>query len=494
MIKWYEIDEQERIKQFYSKYTIEDFWNWWSDKQKVWMEIRTVDWKFAKQIAEKCFVYHTHSGVFVENALQLKRVIAFARDKQTIWFGVQPRKFSYDKWGKMRLGGGDNFINSIKFIFVDIDRQIKETFATNNELAVCDQIADIIIEKFRAAGFANSYCKVCSGNGVQLFIKLDVAINMPRVEYSKSIVEGKEVFNYVANSQFNRTKAMLYECIGKDMIRFVRKAAKDNNLTNFEIDKAGFKVAQVGALHCTKNYKYNGFRWRGIVDLQNGENTGLSDYIITIADKLKAPQTYIFNKNTSIDINKRLVAGHLSENILIKFMIEHDLPAGQRNNYLWMQIKCLLRDCKIDINSEEFKRIHSLIEARHGILTLNFPSAQYTFNEDVVNRFCINNLIPPIYPLWPYKVKENKIVNIVNVFNDEEHIKLPDETDILEDMTKIKKELLKIKQNNDGTLYFRYMQVQKVFNCFLVACEHKYGKDATNYYCTYVFDKYFNWI
>ena len=44
MVNWYEMNESERIKKIYSKFTIKKFWDWWSDNQYRVMEIRIKDY------------------------------------------------------------------------------------------------------------------------------------------------------------------------------------------------------------------------------------------------------------------------------------------------------------------------------------------------------------------------------------------------------------------------------------------------------------------
>jgi len=490
--KWYELPEERRIEFTYSKYTIEDFWNWWSDKKSYWMEIRTIDWKFAKEMGVKLNIPYSHTGVFVSNYLDLKKSIAYSRFKQqNIWFGIQPRKYNYTKWGSKRLSGGDHFVDCIKFVFVDIDRKVKLKKAESEELEECDKIADIVINRFRESGFGKKYMKICSGNGIQLLFALDVPIDMPKVEIVPfTDHDGKKNYVYVENDEFDKVKSLLRESFGKHMIKYINRYCIENVINNVEIDKASFRVAQVGALPVTKNFKYGGYTWRGIVEMVGGkENTGLSDYILMFEDDIKN-----FKKNNmftpskkSISADKRLIKGRLEENKLVQFMLNTDMPRGMRNNYIWFQLKCLIRDCQVDLYSEEFRRLHKQLEVATGDrLTLNLPDIKYKFSENIVNSFCVQNLIPPIYPMWPEKVKklDNKLENFewgnIELVHAVETRMSGDS--IIEDMKRCKNRL------EEGS----FENVDIVAR-FLKGCIKLYGEEASRFYVKYLFPKFFNY-
>jgi hypothetical protein len=480
-MEWWQLDEEQRIKQVYTKYKLKDFWNWWSDNSNEWMEVRTIDWKIAKEIGINCNVYYSHTGVFVNNVEQLIKVIAYARDKTTIWAGANPRKWNITKYGKKGISGGDNFISTVKFIFVDIDRKTKGQPATLEELKDCNTVADKILEKMGEQHFNKSYIKICSGNGVQLLIKLDYPIKVPEVEYIKN----DTTYDYIPNDEFTKVKFVVYEGIGKDMMVYINKIKNGLNLENVEVDRAGFKMSQVCALPVTKNYKYDGFRWRGIVHIENGVNVGLSDYIINRGEK-ETRRAYkpIFGGVKRLDVNSRLVEGKLAENPIIKLMLT-DLPPGGRNNYLWFSIKCLLRDYSINLQSKEFRELHKKLEKAYGgNLTLNLPTKNYAFDERVVNRYCVNNLIPPVYKIYTErKIKFNSKIDGLS-FN---HLELIDGSiefdgkNIDEDMQHLQNIMIE-GDNNNITLGAK----------FLRGCVKKYGIDASKYYLEYLFIPFLN--
>ena len=74
-MNWYELDEGQRIKEVYSKYSIKDFWDWWSGGDTKVMEVRIKDYNIIKEVADKFKVPWSSSGVYVDNAIMLKQII-----------------------------------------------------------------------------------------------------------------------------------------------------------------------------------------------------------------------------------------------------------------------------------------------------------------------------------------------------------------------------------------------------------------------------------
>ena len=479
-MKWYNLEEAERIKKVYANYSIQDFWNFWSDEKKSYMEIRTIAYKEAKQMGQALDIYYYWGGCFVSNYKELKNAIAYSRKyKIKIWFAANPRKWNYNKYGKKGLGGTEPFVKSIKFLFLDIDRAVKKTTATLKELENCDKASELIIGILKKYKWANSYCKIVSGNGVQLLIKLDHEITMPNAIYNE------EFKSYDFTEEFNKHKRLIAESIGKQIIKFMttkREGGSYCDQLGVEIDKTGFRIGQVAALPFTKNYKYGEFTWRGIVELKEGVNDGFSDYLMTFYEKIilykeEAQAKKLFNKH-------KIYKSKVMENKLIKFMLENNLPYGMLNNYLWFSLKCLFRDSGFKTSDKEFIKVHKLLQAKYGTFTTNIPESRFEFNPDIVNKYCIINLIPPLYDLWDFKYcDENfKIDNIKwedRWIANNKKTNLPPETDIMEDMKGIK---LLLEHGSFGN-------VEKVYQ-FTNGCIDKYGVVKAKYYTTYLFKRY----
>jgi len=479
-MEWYEYNEEERIKNVYSKYTIEDFWNWWSSFNNQVMEVRIKDWAIIKQVANKYKLPYSYSGVYVCSHQQLKAVIAFVRDKATIWFGINSRKKNYNKKGWKVFEGKDVNVDSVEFIFIDIDRINKEDRqASKQELKNCDDLANLIIERLKTQGFDKNYCKICSGNGLQLLIKLDIPIKLPNL-----IFDNKNNI-YEPNTEFEKVKILIRNGIGKQIKTFCDKY---EDSLQVEFDKTGFNMGRVAALPVTKNFKYNGFTWRGIVELKNEENVGLTDYILTFEDDKETFKINNIFRTKNLTRQNIIRVGKLKEHPLARFLLDNKFTMGGINNTLWFQLKCLLRDSNFNFNSKEFITYHNQIKQKHNrTFTLNIPDNNYRFEEGAVNNFCIFNGYKPVFDLWSTRTKkldmklenmkwENK--NITNM-----KIIIQKNTNIFDDMKKVKEYLKEGDFNN-----------LDVIGGFINACIEKYGEEKTRFWFENIFYKYFTFI
>lgn len=280
MDKWYNLTESERVNKVYSKYSIKDFWDWWSDgKDNRVMEIRfRGDYSIVKEVSETFYLPRGKPGVYVDSADKLKKVIGFAREKTPVWFGVNPRKKNFNEWGTKSYGGLDANVSEISYIFFDIDRMEKNGAAQPYELKSAQRMADLIIEQFGNHGWDKSYCVICSGNGVQILFKLDVPIKLPKLAFDS------ETKRFQYNPEFEKLKNIIKDGVGKEAISFTSRFEKDLRVT---IDAVALNIGRVAALPVTKNFKYGGFTWRGIIDMKNGVNKGLSDYILSRKTDIK---------------------------------------------------------------------------------------------------------------------------------------------------------------------------------------------------------------
>ena len=483
-MEWYEYNEQERIKNVFSKYSLKSFWDWWTNDEYRVMEVRIQNWQIIKETAEKFNLPYSTSGVYVDNDIKLKNVISTLRNKEVMWFGINPRKKNYNVRGWKSYGSGnkggssDHNVEEIGYLFIDIDRKIKQGPATNNELKDCDELSNAILDKLSTEKWNKGFCKICSGNGIQLLIKLDIFIKIPDLLFDND----KKLFLH--NVDFEKLKDIIREGIGKQIIKFTTKYIKENDLT-CEVDKSCLRIGGVGALPVTKNYKYDSFTWRGIVDLKNEQNDGFSDYILSAeTNKEYYKNKQIFNPSKSLRISDRLFKGRLREHPVVKLMLDSKLPYGEINNKLWFQLKCLLRDCKIDLQSDEFRSIHKELEKTYnGNFSLNLPTNNFKFDRNIINSFCINLLIPPIYNLWPNRNKYTNF-NIKNLDWDgvdiiRDIVKLEPDKTIWEDLEVLRDILISGDNRN----------IRKIngFTCSLIS---KYNKDVAKYYYKYVIPRY----
>lgn len=473
MVEWYELDEEERIKQVYTKYTIKDFLEWWQNKSSNVMEIRIKDYILLKEVAKKYDLPYSDSGIYVYTTEQLKVVIKECRDKSVMWFGCNSRKKAYNKWGNKGYGGSTVNVNSIDFIAIDVDRLNKVAPATNEELHKCDILANKIIERMATYKWSERYIKLCSGNGVQILFALDIPIKMPNIEYDL----GTKTFK--PNTEFETIKDLVREGIGKDIVHFANKFREELNV---ELDKSCFKAAGVLTLPFTKNYKYDGYTWRGILEIKNGVNEGLTDYILSKYKNIKSYKSKnVFKQSRASKSDNIIKAEELEQHPLVRLMLDNQLPYGKINNLLWMQLKCLIRDNKLTFQNEYVSKVHKLLEQKYkGNFSTNFPEEKYEFKEEIINRYCADNLIPPIFPLNKIRmVKETFNLNLdwdMRYLGDED-ITLT-EFDIFEDMKALKDKLINAKGEHNKIVYNYTNSMIK-----------KYGEKKVKYF----FDNWFEY-
>jgi len=490
--QWYEYEEDERVKNVYSKTTLQEFWDWWSDKENKVMEIRIKDFILIKEIANKLSIPYSISGVYVNNVEQLKYVLKLAREKATMWFGINPKKKNTNRWGKKSYGGRDVNINEIGFIFVDIDRQKKsDKPATKDDLKDADILANKILDRLETYEWNKGYIKICSGHGVQLVIKLDFPLKMPEVNFKKHNIKNPKtkkmeiIYGEIIDEEFQKYKEIIRLGIGAQILKFSRKFKDELRV---EVDKSGFNIGRVAALHCSKNWKYNTFRWRGIVELKNKINAGLSDYVMSKEEDIKQfKEQNVFSKSRALNNEDRIKKGKLMEHKLIKFILQPNLPVGGGNNKLWFQLKCLLRDSKTNLGSTEFREFHSQLEKSWmATLSTNPPTKNFDFDKNIINSYCLDHHIPLLYDFWSHK----KI--LVDMYDKEilkwEHRKgvrftnLDKGSTIQEDL----KYCLEHLREGDKSNY-------DVIGIFINGLIKKYGEEKARFYFDNLFDRAFNY-
>jgi hypothetical protein len=473
-VEWFDYTEEERIKNIFTKFTIKDFWEWWSEGGRV-MEVRIRDFQLIKQIAEELNAPYSASGVYINSDFLLKQTIArIRRLNVTAWFGINSRKPNYNKYGNKSFGGSDNNVESIDYIFVDIDRINKISKATNEELKKCDGLANKILERFAKANWDKNYIKICSGNGVQLLIKLDVPLRMPSLTFNND----KKYFE--SSIEFDNMKALLRNSIGKDMLKFSKKFTLDFNA---DVDKSCFGIGKVGALPFTKNFKYDGFTWRGIIDLKSGSNIGLTDYLLNSMKDVKEYKKKSVFVTTKAKAPKHIIGEEGAENHpLIRFGLDNSFPHGEINNTLWCQMLCLMRDNKIP--KETMKKIAKDMSVKHrDNFDDKYPKANITFKEKTVNNFCLRNGYPPFFDYSKIFTKRRD-VDIDNIdwsmrfLVGGQKIEIEGGEDIERDMQHAKRLLVEGRKDNNEMVYK-----------FTNACIEKYGEEKTRFY----FDNYFKW-
>ena len=506
--KWYEYNEKDRIQNVFGKYTIQQFWDFWSNKEHHYMEVRIKNVPLIKEISFKLQIPYSMSGVYVKNATELKDVIIFARNKAVMWFSINPRKKNWSKklnfktFGSGKKGGSsDENVESINFIFVDIDRVKKEGPALIDDLKDADILADKLLERLKINDWSESYLKICSGNGVQLIIKLDYSIQVVNTNFNADTQE----FDF--NEEFETQKDLIRNGIGKKILEYSKIYCKNENL-KVDVDASGFNMGRVGALPCTKNFKYNSFTWRGIIDMKDKPNIGLTDYLYSFKENIKSFKSKnVFDKSSIIKRENFLTEKNFNDHKFIKLLYDIDFSFVGVNNRLWMQLKILLRDSKFNLNSEVFKKFHREMERKKGNpLTMNVPDKRFTWNETAINNFCIDYLIPPIYDIFPTRNYKCNLYRKIDwdKLNQYDSLTLDLNTSIKEDIKSILPEIektLKLKEIDGKNLKnytFEYInelkenKIKELISKFINGCILKYGEKKTKYYYEYCLERMFN--
>lgn len=531
--KWYELTHKERYDQIYTKITTQEFWDWWSDGEDSYMEVRIKNFPAIKAYAQKYKVPFSASGLYVKEAWQLKKVIQYFRADQVMWFGINPRVPRIDKYGRMRFSGKDTNIKKIKYIFIDIDRIVKEGPATNQDLMNADILANNLLKELGKVGFNNNYIKICSGNGLQLIIKLDKEITLPEPEYNE---EGR---TYIETPEFVETKNTILKGIGTILESYSKLYEEELNVG---IDKTGFNMGRVAALHGSFNLKYDKPIPRGILEIKKEkQNEGLTKYAQEVykeKNKRQQETIQIKQEQTPIKLNEeqRILQNQLNKNILIQLMTTHEFPAGGINNTLWYSIKILLHNAGVTTQDKEYIKIHEILKSIHKRdFTDNGLELQYKHRYDgpikkddinavpnIVNKYLRTNKIikigtkqpfyhKPIFSVTPKgKIKENITIPITpQLINNKptKKYKLSKlKEDQLKDIRELTDKLFKIRRGDQvqedykkGDYKFTEIgeiivkdQLQQLITNFLHVYREKWGDEITIYMMKNYMDEYIN--
>lgn len=533
MKNWYEMDIKERCKKVYEKTSIKEFWEWWSDGGNEYMEIRFKEYSDAKKCARKYNIPSHSTSVFVKTPTEIINIIKEVKHTSTLWFGINPRRKLRDKRGNFKFTGKDINVKKIKFLFVDIDRVVTEGPATKQDLMNADLMAEEILNKLDEGGFANNYCKICSGNGVHLLVKLDVPIKIPKPSYNE---EGEM---YIEDGLFKDAKKVIHKGIGKVLPKFSDKFKDEYGV---EIDSACFNMGRVSALPYSYNLKYENPIPRGIIELENnGKNEGFSDYLRNIynSKKRKKKVKKNFDDIEPIDLDEKYQArkNELRKNVIVDLFLNYEFPDGYINNTLWFSLKILLHESGITRQDSEYIKIHEKMKKLHDrTFTENGLEKEYQGNyKGPIKKHHIN-IVPytvnkylrmdkircretgklgyhkPVFPVSPKgKNKYGLTIDISPklMYNEPtDNYELNDtKSDPLDDIRDFAKDLYKIRRgdnvadefmNDDfeftsvGKVIVRD-KMNKMFINFLHSFKEKWGLKRTAYMMRYYMDDYLNY-
>ena len=371
-----------------NRYKLQDFWNYINNDSNNTYEVRIRDYKIVKHIATEFKLPFYSGGVFVNTYEQLYSVIKCIRQHTTAWISVNPKRRVNGKHG-----GKDLYIESINHIFLDIDRINGDGEATAHEKQNIHKFVNLLIEHLNNIGITN-YCRIDSGNGEQLIIKLDEPILMPIPEFKDGV--------FIPSEQHTKYKQLIKKVFIEKLIKkFNTKYYKDKY--GCEIDRSCSNIGRVCALHGTFNFKHSAKTLRKVIEIQDTtENTGLSDALFKEFDNLDLP---VFNKtsiqNKPLKQEFKITTNTIHNSELVKLLLSTELPSGNRNSHLIFQLKCLLKDNNIPLTDTKvitlFKQIESV---QNDTYPMNDVEVHCHFNPNVINNYCISHSIKPIYDVW----------------------------------------------------------------------------------------------
>ena len=533
-MKWYEYDIKERYDKVYSKHTLDDFWSWWSDDRQAVMEVRVKNWQLVKEYSDKFHAPHASCGIFVDEAWKLKKVVDyFTNQKDDMWFAINPKRQLTNKFGKPAYSSKDVNISEIKFLFIDIDRVVKDGPANKEDLMKADFLAEKIISVFGEAGFDKNYCKICSGNGIQLIFKLDVPFELPTPRLDE------QTGTYIEEALFVDIKNVIKNGIGK-MLPTISDKFKDEY--NVEVDRVCFNAGRIGALPYTFNQKFDTPIPRGIITIvEEGKNEGFSDWLKGLQQskqqRVNVKQSYKNIKPLQLSEEYKVLHNELHKNVIVDLMLKYKFPEGGINNTLWYAVKILFHNSGICTNDNDFTQVHEMLKQFHGrSFSTNGLEPQFKGNYNgaikdnamqfvapMVNKYLRQHKIvdastgksgykKPIFPVSPRgkRMLDIKIVVSPKVFSsitDTKYTISKEKEDPLVDLQELQNKLYAIRRGDDidedhmksefeftaiGVLLVR-QQLNDLFVAFMHEFRKKWGDEITVYMMRYYMDQYVNY-
>jgi len=534
--QWYEYNITDRYNKIYKQFSLQDFWSWWSDNEDIYMELRITDFKLMREYAKIHKIPHSASGMYIHHGWQLEKIINYFKDKSTIWFGINPKRRLLNNYGYSAFSGLDVNISKIKFLFIDIDRVVKDGLASNEDLMNCEILSNLVLTEFGNAGFNNNYCKICSANGLQLLIKLDVPIDVPLP------VLNDESNKYVEDVLFASVKNTLKEGIGKILTSFSNKYKKKYNV---EIDSTGFNMGRVGALPYSFNFKYDVPIPRGIINIKSiNPNDGFADYLrnVYLSKKIRSVESNKYKQQNQVQLlsQHKMLSNNLHKNVIIDLMTSHTFPDGGINNTLWYGIKILLHNSNIDTTDNEYLHIHTELKQIHnrsfssnglepkfkGCYDGPIKSNNLNIVPSMINKYLrlhkimkLNSSVlgyhKPIFSLAPYGKQpldvQFEITPLMlrnSMLNKSDIYSLPlNKNDPLDDIKIISNDCNKIRNGlgmleiyktgehtyNELGLIILKNKLIDLFKLFLLSFNKKWGNEITAYMMRYYMNDYLNY-
>jgi len=458
---------------------LKEFWKWFNPNEDVY-EFRIKNFILLKHIAIQLGLNYSASGIYFSTLSEYQKLISMIKGRETVWLSVNSKKPAINKWGRKGFNGLDVGIESLNYLFIDIDPKHKNQGERIDKLKNMYKFVEILLKDLKTQNIKDC-CVICSGYGWQILIKLDIPLLMPDQVWDK---ENKV---YILDSNFEKYKVLAKKT-------FLDRVRKIHNKTALEydcdIDASASNIGRVFAAPGTDNIKYNKSVPRKVVMIGKEPNTGLADWLLDELDNIKQAPVYNSSRvSKNIAKHFQLNEKNLIKNELVQFILKNDLPSGGGNNLLIFSLKCLIKDNSINFNSEVVKHLSMLIDRKwNTTIAFNCPDNKYHFNPNVVLTYCVLHRLPLLYKSY-YEYKAVKPRDIKeHIFTMENYKAYPGkikmqytEGDLYKTLIEIKKEIMIITDDTE---------FMKILYSSLKFVEDSYGSKDVKY----IFDevaKYF---
>ena len=409
--QWYEHDDEGR-KRIFSKYSIEDFWNWWSDGDDVVMEIRIVkkrnDDDLFRDINGRFGIPWVMTSLFAESATDLKNILYNIHGRyKHVWYGANPRiKTKRVKTGKVWYGITDEHINTIRFLVFDIDRRDKSKATDSRVLADAHEVAQLMIKFMQEIIEVNDYMLVFSGNGVQLLFRLDEPLELTPYKLTENPnPEAANKFIKEITIKHRRDLEFMSAYVKERIFKHFR-GIKQYKESSVELDPSVYTVNRVAALPYTMNMKSGDGVWRGIIDMvKDGENTGLNAELWDFRRNFKPRRATVKRRGVRKKTKSQYLVdkSDLMTHPLAQLMLSEHCPEGDINNTIWYWFKIVLEDSGYKFVEDDYIRLRSELQQRLGRTLPDNPPSGYEntteFTEAQLRTYCLWKQIPLFMPV-----------------------------------------------------------------------------------------------
>jgi len=422
---------------------LKTWWQWFNPNYNVY-EFRIKNFLLLKHIALKLGLPYSASGIYFSTLEQYKQLISATKGRETVWLSVNPKKQVINQWGNNCYSGKDVGIESLSYLFIDIDSKYKNQGERIEKLKNMYQFVDIVLKDLEQQNIKDC-CVICSGYGFQILIKLDIPMMLP------DQIWDEENKIYIQDSNFEK-----YKMLAKKT--FMEKLRKKHNKTadkySCDIDKSASNIGRVFAAPGTNNIKYNKAVPRKVLLIGKDSNAGLSDWLLGELENIKQAPVYNLNR-ASKNIAKyfQLNEKNLIKNELVQWILKNDLPIGGGNNLLIFSLKCLIKDNNINFNSEVVRHLKMMIDKKwNTTVAFNCPDDKFHFNPNIILSYCVLHRLPLLYKSYfEYKPIKPRVI-LPHIFTYDNYKHYPGvgkleytEEDLYKTITEIKKTLMNIE-------------------------------------------------